>query len=381
MVVAPMLFLVAAVVWFPRPTARSTSLVATGASSEGASTSDGHESTDTDTDGAPSTTTNPTVVVPPIGTPSVPPGGIGTPPTPVVPGPLPSPTTTPLSPTTTAPPQGFVVSTRTDRASYTDDQPVVVTVEACNRTSTVRRFAVREGSEAAVDIKDASGRTIATYSTGNAGGAAVEHTFAPGACRTFGPFSWWQEHNNFTGERAHGFPQPRAGIYTAAGHYTGNATTPSDDARRQIEATFELEGVTVDVTTDKPSYRDGETVVANVRVCNPSDRAHVETIVWEPKAEIRIFRDGYTIAQTPNTGPIEAYPLPFSPKQCLDYRYVWSQKAESWDPGTSDGHPSGNRVPTGTYSVEVLWWGHDHADVGRGVDARPGIVPERSLSS
>jgi hypothetical protein len=266
----------------------------------------------------------------------------------------------------------MVVLVTTDRPRYDEDQPVVVAVEVCNRDATPHRYAVARGQEVVVTIVDEGGRQVAADLPPATGSGTDE--WEPGQCRSYGPFRWWQEWNHFDGTRAHGFPQPDAGRYAAVGAYTGNAAEPVVEPGR---APFELNGVTVVVSTDRPSYAAGELVTATARVCNPFDRAEVETIVWQPEAVLRIHRDGYTIAQVHESGPVEPFPLPFAPRQCRDYRYVWDQRAEVWDPGTEDGRPSGGRVPPGTYSVEVLWWGHDHDRVGKGADARPGIVPDR----
>ncbi|HEX7167083.1 MAG TPA: hypothetical protein VF230_08890, partial [Acidimicrobiales bacterium] len=73
---------------------------------------------------------------------------------------------------------------------------------------------------------------------------------------------------------------------------------------------------------------------------------------------------------------VQTYVRQFGGRECVDYTFSWDQRATGWDPGTAEGSPSGGRVPTGTYSIELLWWGHDNP--GRTGDPHyPGVVPDR----
>ena len=355
------------------PPPRTTRLATAGPSTEDDGSADPGDSgvtttstgTGTTSDGAlvavatrtgPSRTLAEPVVVPPIGRPGRPPD-VALPGTPVVPSTVVVPTTT----TTTTPAEradGLRVRVEVDRAVYAEDQPVVIHADVCNEGSSALRHAVQRGQEAIVSIVSTTGGNLATRFEPATGRDVDE--WAPGQCRRYGPFRWWQEEHHFTDSPAHGFPVPPAGHYRVVVRYTGS---PLDGSSPPAEgsAPIELDGVTVTVTTDRPSYGAGEPVVANVRVCNPFDRPTTQTIVWSPEAVIRIERDGSTVDQVHEDGPVEPRPLPFAPRQCVDHRFVWDRVG----------------AEAGTYRVEALWWGHDHPRVGKGHDARPGVVPER----
>ncbi|HEX7166024.1 MAG TPA: hypothetical protein VF230_03490, partial [Acidimicrobiales bacterium] len=201
----------------------------------------------------------------------------------------------------------LVVSVATDQPYYRDGNGVKITADVCNISGRSQRYETHRAQELRVAILDEAGQEIAHYFTPGQGAYVIE--WEPGECKEFGPFTWWQDKHHFTGEPVHGAIPARPGAHTARVTFAETPVT-ADGARPRFaqstegSARFELDGVTVDVATDKPSDRDGETVVATARVCNPTDRPQAQTFAWDPEAEFRIHRDGHTVAQSDVRGPV-----------------------------------------------------------------------------
>ena len=241
------------------------------------------------------------------------------------------------------------VRVTTDASTYVEDGPVRVTVSVCNIGTAPVRFQVYEGQEVGVAILDDAGEAVA----GDMGDAGefVWRTWQPAECTSYGEFLWWHERYRMGDEPGHGYPRAPAGGYRAQGEFFGQPerdprTPPPDNGPRGVSDRFELEGVTVEVSTDKVRYGPDEPVVVTAHVCNPSDRVHTQTFWWSPEATIRIGRDGHILAGNHVDGPTDAYTRTFLPGECVDYHYTWTEQREP-----------------ATYEAGVSWWGHSRPDV------------------
>lgn len=283
------------------------------------------------------------------------------------------PSTTALAPTTTAQPsrdwepyRDITVLVSTDRDSYAEGEPVRITVDVCNEGTEAHRFQIYEGQEVIASISDDDGDGVA-FGMGEAGDF-VWYTWEPGQCRAYDGFLWWHQRHHMGDEPMHGAIPAPAGGYRATGEFTGQpererTVPPPDNGPRGTSERFELDGVTVAVTTDKAEYSGDEPVVVTAHVCNPSERVHTQTFWWSPEAEIRLGRDGYTLANNDVTGPTDEYSRTFLPGECVDYRYVWT------DPRSA-----------GEYDVAVLWWGHTRADIADSDRHRPGWIEQGTFT-
>jgi hypothetical protein len=276
-------------------------------------------------------------------------------PTTVPPTPLPTTTEVLPPPPEPAPPpdedpyRDVEVRVTTDAATYVEDEAVRVTVQVCNISTAPVRFQVYDGQEVGVAILDDSGEAVA----GDMGdpGEFVWRTWQPGECTSYGEFLWWHERYHMGDEPGHGYPRAPAGAYRAQGQFFGQPerdprTPPPDNGPRGVSDRFELDGVTVEVSTDKSRYGRDEPVVVTAHVCNPSDRLHTQTFWWSPEATIRINQDGYTLGGNHDDGPTDAYTRTFLPRECVDYHYIWTEPREP-----------------GEYEAHVLWRGHSRPDV------------------
>ena len=256
------------------------------------------------------------------------------------------------------------VTVKTDQPFYQDGSAVRITAELCNLSNRTHRYETYREQELRVTILDASGQPIAGHFAPSRGAYVI--AWEPGECKSFGPFSWWQEKHHFSGEPGHGFIPPRPGAHTAQVVFAETPVPEDGEPRMRTaprtegSASFELDGVTVDVTTDKRTYAAGELVKATAHVCNPTDRPQAQTFTWDPEAEFRVVRDGSGVAQSETRGPVEMYTRQFGSRECVDYTFTWD-RAEA---------------APGTYEIELLWWGHDNPSRA----SEPGryfFVPER----
>jgi hypothetical protein len=275
----------------------------------------------------------------------------------------------------------FRLTVAADRPSYVEGEPVIITVEACNRGSDSIEWGTYDGQEAQLWALDAAGEHVAMGIPVAESEEPRWTTWSRGECRSFGPFTWRQTVNHITEEETHGIPRVPAGPYRLKAKWLGFARPNGNQPERSpvfgVSEIIELDGVTLDVSTDRSRYAQGQPVKVTVEACNPNSRPHQQTFVWRPDVEVRITWDGYSMAETPNEGPVEKYYATWEPGECRTYSWVWDQRATSSDPADPEKSDTGNQVPPGQYEVEVHWWGHSRSDVDTGSEARPGLIPDR----